>query len=101
MEISPLLYSIAKGDVELVKILLRNRTIQVNAKYSNFNVNAFWLSCFYGHADIMAILAHAGADVYITNRSGVNVLHLATAKNYLGIVQMLIESGFPIDLNTH
>jgi len=46
------------------------------------------------------MLAQAGADIYITNLKRINLLHLAVYKNNKEIVEMLIKSGFPLDLVT-
>ena len=48
----------------------------------------------------MRLLAERGADIYVTNRNRINVLHLAVLKNHVEIVNMLLKSNFPMDLET-
>jgi ankyrin repeat protein len=48
----------------------------------------------------MKILAEAGIDIFSKNRNRVNVLHLAVSRNHKNIVEMLLESDFPLDLET-
>ena len=46
-------------------------------------------------------LAVAGIDVLTTDRNGFNCLHLAVQRNYGHIVEMLLESNFPITAMTN
>jgi hypothetical protein len=42
-------------------------------------VNAFWIAAFYGHGQVMGILAEKGIDIFNVNKTtGSNVLHIAT-----------------------
>ena len=70
--------------------MLQNRNIEVN-KTDSFGVNAFWIAAFYGHLNVMKRLMSKGADIYSRNHNGSNVLHIATKKNNLEIVQELIR----------
>ena len=45
---------------------------------------------------MIKILAEAGADMHVTNYLGVNLLHLAVYKDNSRMVEMLIESNYPI-----
>ena len=45
----------------------------------------------------MRELAEAGMDVLCKNYRGNNVLHIAVQLNHLEIVQMLLDSAFPIE----
>lgn len=46
----------------------------------------------------MKVLAEHGIDIFNTDDRGYNVLHLAAKKNYLNIIEMLIQSNYPLDL---
>lgn len=48
----------------------------------------------------MKILAQKGINIFCTNLKNINVLHLAVSKGHLSIVQMLLQSQFPLDLET-
>jgi ankyrin repeat protein len=42
-------------------------------------VNAFWIAAFYGHGQVMRVLAEKGIDIFNVNKiTGSNVLHIAT-----------------------
>ena len=59
-------------------------------------VNAIWIACLNGHAESMRILAERGIDMFKTDQSGLNLLHLAVRQNFFDIVKMLLESDYPI-----
>ena len=63
-------------------------------------VNAFWIACMYGHGQLMRTLSDKGINVLCKNERKINALHLAVDKNYVSIVEMLLESGFPLDCET-
>ena len=46
----------------------------------------------------MKVLAEHGIDIFNTNDSGINVLHLAAKMNNYKIVKMLVLSDYPLDL---
>ena len=48
----------------------------------------------------MKILAEAGIDIFCKNKNKVNVLQLAVSRNHINIVEMLLDSDFPLDLET-
>ena len=95
----PLFCAAAKGCLRMMKLILLNKTVNINVK-DETGVNAFWLACKYGHGQLMKYLAEQGIDVLVTNEQSVNALHLAVSKNYINIVKLLINSDFPIDLET-
>ena len=59
--------AVAKGDIEIVKLLLKNNSLDLNVIDENSGVNAFWLACLYGQGSIMKELANAGIDIYNHN----------------------------------
>ena len=56
--------AVAKGDMEIVKLLLRNPLLNLNVLEPSTRTNAFWLACYYNRWNIMKILANAGIDIY-------------------------------------
>ena len=94
------MFAVAKGDINMIKVLLLNKSLNINAIDHQSGVSSFWLACLYGYGEIMILLAEEGADIYVTNKSCINVMHLAIMKNYTFIVKMLIDSGFPVDTMT-
>ena len=48
----------------------------------------------------MKVLVEHGADIYNHNKVFVNFLHLAVMRNHIQIVKMLVQSEFPLDLET-
>ena len=78
--------------------MLKNPTIDINKVDEKDGVNSFWLASFYGHGEVMSILAKRGIE--ILNRHKItqsNALHIATEKEHANIVKLLIDSGFPIN----
>ena len=82
--------AVSKGKIMMLRELLKNKSVNIDAKDPYSGVSAFWLACLYGHGKIMSILAEEGADVYVINKFKINVLHLAVYKNHISIVKMLI-----------
>lgn len=74
--IFPLLIVCARGDFEMVSIMLQNSKLEVN-KTDGYGVNAFWIAAFYGHCNvrkkylklikIMKLLASRGAEIRCKN----------------------------------
>ena len=91
----PLLCAAARGDETMIRLILKNKSIDINVRDSH-GINAIWLACLYGHGEVMHILAEEGIEVLVTNREGINLLHLAASQNYYQIVKMLLNSDFPI-----
>ena len=80
--------------------MLKNNSLDLNARDAYTGINAFWLACYYGRGGIMRELANAGIDIYNCNKQKVNVFHLAIYKNLEDVVQMLLKSNFSLELLT-
>jgi hypothetical protein len=65
--IFPIMSCVAKGKVSMLNIILKNKTVNINAQDPFTGVSSFWLACLYGHGSIMKIIAENGADIYIVN----------------------------------
>ena len=70
----------------------------INQKNSK-GYNALLYSAFRGNLEIFNNLMEIGADISLTNSSGLNVLHLASQGNYPNIIVFLIEKYF-VDINS-
>lgn len=92
--------AVAKGEIQMVQLILKNKSVEINVKDPESGVNSFWLACLYGRGSIMKLLAEQGIDIYVTNQNKINVLHLAVLKNHIEIVKMLLKSNFPLDQET-
>lgn len=75
-KVFPILSAAAKGSQEMMKLVLSNKTIDIQVK-NEHGVNGFWIACMFGHGEVMSLLADAGIDIMCVNNLGVNVLHLA------------------------
>lgn len=95
----PIMSAAAKGSKEMIELCLMNKTIDIQV-INNLGVNAFWVACMYGHGGAMRILAEAGIYLFCTNQNKVNALHLAVNRNHVHIVEMLLDSNYPLDLET-
>lgn len=77
---SPFFCAVAKGDIKMLNLVLLNKSVDIHIESGG--INAFWLACLLGHGHIMKVLAEAGIDIFNTNSSKINVLHLAVIKHY-------------------
>lgn len=73
----PLMLAAAKNNVEAVRGLILNTTVDINCHDDHTGVNSFWIASYYGSGDAMKILAESGVDIYNTNEEGLNALHIA------------------------
>lgn len=55
-KIYPLLSAAAKGSPEMMRLVLSNQNLDINVK-NEAGVNAFWISCMFGHGEVMNLLA--------------------------------------------
>ena len=98
---NPLMLAVAKGYEEIVDVLIKNKSMDINMRDPMTGVNALWLASYYDQAEIMRVLAKNGGDMSVTNKQGINVMHIAVYKNHIELVKMLIKSGFPITNTTN
>ena len=86
--------SLITQSIKSSKVLLN----YINQKNSR-GYNALLYSAFRGNLEIFNKLMEIGADISLTNSSGLNVLHLASQGNYPNIIVFLIEKYF-VDINS-
>jgi ankyrin repeat protein len=86
---SPLQYAAMSGDIEAVKVLLAH-----GAQASGEAVSE---SVTFGHPDVVQALVDAGANVRMTESSGINLLHWAAITNRATVIPVLVKAGVPLN----
>jgi ankyrin repeat protein len=51
----------------------------------------------FGHPDVVQALVEAGANVRLTESSGINLLHWATITNRASVIPVLVKAGVPLN----
>jgi uncharacterized protein len=81
-----------------MKVILDNLTTDIQVCDEETGVNSFWLATFYGHGEVMNLLANSGIDVMNKHKKTLNnALHVACDRKYPQIVQQLINSNYPLN----
>ncbi|CDW86931.1 ankyrin repeat-containing protein [Stylonychia lemnae] len=78
----PLLIASAKGDKEMVSLILQNPTIDISK------------TDIYG---IMKLLVSKGIDTMSKNQNGSNALHISVKKGNIDVVKNLIDMHYPLN----
>lgn len=65
----------------------------------HYGVNAFWYAAFFGRGKCIRLLAEAGIDILSKHKeTGASALHVAVERKHHRVVDMLVDSGYPLDL---
>ena len=67
--IFPLLLAAAKGDKELVHMIVTNPSTRIS-KTDAYGVNAFWVAAFYGHVEVSITISNYPIDTPISDVEG-------------------------------
>ena len=86
--VSPLWISASNGFVKVVEILLRIKSVDVNAKSISGRPPIFWAAA-HGHEEIVRLLLEAGADRSLEDIDGRTPLSMAKKYKHDKIVKML------------
>jgi ankyrin repeat protein len=86
---SPLSLSSMNGDLQNVSLLL--------ARGARASAQALSEAVTFDHADVVQMLINSGADVGITESSGINLLHWAVITNRPAVIPVLIAAGVPLN----
>ena len=86
---APLVLASMAGDNDTVKLLL--------ARGAEPSSEALSEAVTFGHADAVRSLVDAGADVKLTESTGVNLLHWATITNRASVIPVLARAGVPLN----
>jgi len=95
---TPLLSTIATGDLDLVRFLLEhgsNPNVEVDDGYTCL-LSAVE-SDFEHSAAIVAELINAGADIHVAGTNGWTPLHMASARGKVEIARLLIKAGAAVN----
>jgi ankyrin repeat protein len=85
----PLVFAAMNGDVVNVRLLL-DRGADPKAE-------ALAESITFDHPDVVSALIRAGADIGLTEGSGVNLLHWATITGRADVIPLLAKAGVPLN----
>ncbi|KAG9389962.1 Protein tyrosine kinase [Carpediemonas membranifera] len=97
--ITPLFLVARSGNSEIAGALLNHSSCKrsyVNATGNHGeadSVTAAFIAAAFGHADVLRMLSHAGADLNLSNAKGVSPLAAAATTGKVECVQFLIEAG--------
>lgn len=96
-----LMFAAAHGQIERVQWLIaRGAPLNVHATIKGEAVaddTALHLAARYGHANVVAALAAAGADVAALDSESSTPLHVASSCRHIDAVQALLAAGAPVD----
>ena len=96
-------YNLTKATINFISLLtnlIKSSSYfldYINKKNSK-GYNALLYAAFRGNLEIFNYLMESGADISITNSSGLNALHLASQGNFPNIIVFLIEK-YGMDIN--
>ena len=54
-------------------------------------------SVTFGHPEVVQALVDSGANINLTERSGINLLHWAAITNRSSVIPVLVKSGVPLN----
>lgn len=88
LKFQPIHLAAVKGSKDIMKAILKNTTVDIEVLDKKTGVNSFWLAAYYGHGEIMNLLAEKGIDIMNTHFTTLNnALHIATDRKLPHIVQ--------------
>ena len=77
-----------KGCKEIMEAILRNPSVNIHVTDEETGVNSFWLAAFYGHGQILKVLASKGIDILNKHKvTQSNALHVAAERNHVKVVK--------------
>lgn len=79
------------GHIEVIKILLSSRDIDINAK-NVYGHTPLYYACWNGYDEILKLLISNGAVLDVTDNNGNTPLHTACHFGRIEIVKILIEN---------
>ena len=66
------------GHIDVLEIMLKNPSLDLDMVDPKHGCNAFWYASFYGKTHVMRILAEAGIDVLCKDKlTHANALHVS------------------------
>src|SRR5262249_52634546 len=86
---APLVFASMTGDLENVRLLLK--------RGASPSAEALSEAVTFGYADVVRALSEAGANLKITQSSGLNLLHWAAITGRATVIPVLASAGVPIN----
>ncbi len=86
------------GNTEILRVLLSDDRLKVNAKRRSDRLSALHFASENGYPDCMKMLLEHGADVNAVCARGRTSLHLTCKLSYADCVQLLLDHGANVDL---
>lgn len=80
------------GRTTVVRTLLENKTLQINAK-STLNENALFRAANSGHLECLKLLVEAGEDLNVLHVQNVTPLEAARLNNFCECYEYLLLQG--------
>jgi len=92
-------FSATEGNLELVKTLAGDMSVDVNWRDPDWGRTSFYRACFYGHPEIVKyMLGNPRIDVTVTQNQGATALNAAAQQDQWEVVDLLL--GDPrVDVN--
>eukprot|EP00347_Sterkiella_histriomuscorum_P016700 403352187 len=82
---------------EFLKIMFKMPSIDIHCK-DRHGINGFWLASFYNQPVTVQLLYNTKIDIFVTNNSGSNSLHIAVKKSLIEVIKVLLnECKYPIN----
>lgn len=85
--------AVEKGDVEKVKILLKDNPNCINQRDEKSGFTPLHKAASNGQADICRLLIEKGADIHAIDNSQITPLLLASSNNQIEVAVLLINKG--------
>ena len=97
-------FNLTNASINFISLLneLKKSSLEISNYINQKNskgYNALLYAAFRGNLEIFSKLVKSGADISITNSSGLNALHLASQGNFPNIIVYLVEK-YGIDINS-
>ena len=97
--ITPLMMACTGGDINIVKLILCNSTLDLGLQDSS-GISALYVSAYYGHFEIFKLLRNHGAK-YVSSNKNATILHVVCKKGFNETLRYLLyqpkEQRIPID----
>jgi ankyrin repeat protein len=89
---APLHYAADKSQLSIAEFLLTSRA-QVDVRSRSLEITPLGLAAGCGHKKMVALLPAAHANVNARTPAGVTPLHLASARGFRAVAELLLEHG--------
>jgi len=86
-----------RGDTDLVRELLKKRTVDINAVNGEFGP-AIASAAYGGHGEIVQLLLDNGADINVRDKKGTTALMNAIVGDKPEIVSLLLKNGADVSV---